>query len=242
MSNWVVHFERVYFLIGGMMRLSILCAFSLLTTACGGNSTGVEPDPSACGFSESNYLPFAVGYQWTYQVTDLVTGARSTKTQSIDSTVSDAMFGEVSIQITNKDTGRTESKIAKVGDALLRFQQQDFDMLGTLERTTTYDPHKIRLDETPARLAMGATYSENYTATVVDSVGSVPTSRVDEWEVLGVDVPCDSPFGQFSCLHLRRLRTAGGVADKGFFFAPGVGKVREVGLNQVEELTGCQTL
>ena len=45
--------------------------------------------------------------------------------------------------------------------------------------------------------------------------------------------------GTFSCLHLRRTRTEGGVAVKEFFFARGIGKIREIGDNVLEELTAC---
>ena len=51
--------------------------------------------------------------------------------------------------------------------------------------------------------------------------------------------PCDSPMGEFSCLRVRRTRITGGMAEKEFHFARGIGKVREVGSNQLEELTAC---
>ena len=59
--------------------------------------------------------------------------------------------------------------------------------------------------------------------------------------VLGVDVECTSPFGTFECLHLKRTRTAGGAAVKEFWYARGVGKVKETGDNQTELLTDCGT-
>jgi hypothetical protein len=205
--------------------------------ACGDDG-GAEP--SLCGF-EDRYLPYQAGYSWNYRVTDLVTGETPSKTQSL-TLETDATFGEVIIQTTSKATGTTVSALKLDQDAVLRLRQEDRNMVGDLERTTLYDPGQIRLDEAADKLVLGAEWDESYSVEVTDAAGGAPvvTSRTDHWKVLGVDEECSSPLGTFSCLHVQRTRTVGGVSDKEFFFAKGIGKVKEANANQLEELISCQ--
>ncbi|MCP4443800.1 MAG: hypothetical protein GY811_00455 [Myxococcales bacterium] len=224
-----------------------LCGGSL--AACGGDDDGdgsdAGPGPDAgaegpCGF-EDRYLPYQEGYQWTYRVTDLGSPATTSKTQAL-ATADDPDLGAVIVQTTTKATGTTVSALKRVADSVVRLRQEDRDELGTLERTTVYDPGQNRLDEVAEHLVLGAEWDDVYTVTVTDETGAPVSSgeRTDHWEVLGVDVECSSPLGDFTCLHLRRQRTAGGVSDKQFFFAKGIGKVKEINANQVEELIGCE--
>ncbi len=228
----------------------ILCSsFTLVACGSGGSDAdgGTEADASdesPCGF-EDRYLPYQPGYKWTYRVTNLGNPEVTTKSQQL-TTETDAELGAVIVQTTSKGTGTTISALKIVGDAVVRLRQIDQDVLGALERTTVYDPGQTRLDEAAARLMVGAAWDDVYTVTVTDELGvPVPGSsgqRTDHWEVLGVDVPCSSPLGEFSCLEVRRQRTVGGVSDKKFFFAKGIGKVKEVNANQVEELVSCEAL
>jgi len=103
-----------------------------------------------------------------------------------------------------------------------------------------YDPPKIRLDGSAERTATGATWSETYTRVVTDAVG-IELSRIDiteECSIVGTGVACTTPWGEQQCLHVRRVRTVGGISDKEYFFARGYGKVLETG-GQTEELLGC---
>ncbi len=230
---------------------SLLLCSSFTFVACGSDSGsdadgGTEADASdqsPCGF-ENRYLPYQPGYKWTYRVTNLANPEVTTKTQEL-TTETDADLGEVIVQTTSKGTGTTVSALKRVDEAIVRLRQEDHDSLGALERTTVYDPGQTRLDEADARFTMGA-WDDVYTVTVTDELGApVPGSsgeRTDHWEILGVGVPCSSPLGEFSCLHIRRQRTVGGVSDKQFFFALGIGKVKEVNANQVEELVSCEVL
>lgn len=183
----------------------------------------------------------APGFGWTYRVTDLGSGVQEGKSQSISAAeVTDDDFPGISFleQVTVKASGETVSLFVRDGAALVRYQQEDIDELGELERTTIYDPPKIRIDE--GRIEPGTTYDESYTATVTDALGEeVVESITESWEVVGVDVPCSSPFGELECLQLRRVRTVGGTSNKDYYFALGVGKVREEGTEQIEELVDC---
>ena len=215
----------------------------------GGPDGGVDPGGDAggdggagvCGFAGDAYLPYAAGNTWTYRLTDLDSGQRATKEQRIDPEIDDPVYGAVLVQVTGKVNGETISLTRREGDRVLRFRQEDHDATGALERTTIYDPPQIRIDETGEHLALGAAWDEAYAETVTDPQGTElsRTDTVDHLEVLGVDDPCDSPMGEFRCLRVRRTRLQGGVAEKEFHFARGIGKIREVGSNQLEELTAC---
>ena len=209
---------------------------------CGGDDgPGAGAD---CGFptGADSYFPFEPGYRWTFRVTDLGSGVQSQKPQAVSPApvTDDEDFPGVSLleQVTDKPNGQTISLLAREGDVLVRYKQEDYDAFGTLERVTVYDPPKIRLDE--GRAAAGTTFEESYTATETDALGVVTTTAITEsWEVIGVDVPCSAPFGELECLQVRRIRTAGGTATKDFYYARGVGKIREEGDQQIEELVDC---
>lgn len=221
---------------------------AVLLAACGGggDDDGSGADGGSgegeCGFAGDSYLPYEVGYSWTYRLTDLGSGERATKEQRIDEEMEHPDFGDVVVQVTGKLSGETVSLARREGDRVVRFQQEDYDSTGALERTTTYDPPQIRIDETAEHLEADAEWDESYTETIVDDLG-VETSvqTTDHWTVLAVDDECESPLGTFTCIRLRKTRTEGGVAEKEFHFARGIGKIREVGANQLEELTACGT-
>jgi hypothetical protein len=223
-------------------RTLILLLSSLPLAACGGDDGDGDNGGGSnfCGFGNDDYLPYQAGFSWTYRVTDLGTGVRTSKEQSIEPEIEHPDFGAVLVQVTSKPNGETVSHLRREGDRVLRFQQEDYDSARTLERTTVYEPPQIRIDESTERIAAGAEWDENYTETITDpGLGLVEIPTTDHWEVLALDAPCESPAGTFECIRLRRTRTAGGVAQKEFHFARGIGKVREVGGNQLEELMAC---
>ena len=241
-----------------------LLAVTLLgAAACGGSggSTGVDggvPDaggdmdapPAMTGDCEAggrsssdHYLPMAVGDEWSYEVVDpFIGGAPESKLQTMAQEFTpEGLDAPVFLQVTQKASGTTENWLRRQDDVVVRLQQQDFDILGNLERTTTYVPTRTRLDETPERLVEGATWSDDWIRVVEDPTG-LETKREtvsDQWSVLGVDVPCETGWGlQLSCLHVSRVRLAGGTSQKEYYFARGYGKVREEG-GVVEILSGC---
>jgi hypothetical protein len=221
--------------------LTILAAGCLLALAgCSGDDDAGDGNAGMCGFETDEYLPYQAGFTWTYQITDLVSGVRENKEQHLEPEMEHAEFGSVMTQVTGKLNGSTVSLVRKENDRVLRFQQEDRDTADAVVRTTTYEPPEIRIDESAERTMAGAEWDESYTETIEDPVaGTTVIPTVDHWVVLGVDEACESPLGTFSCIRLRRTRTMGGIAEKEFHFARGIGKVREIGANQLEELTAC---
>lgn len=206
--------------------------------ACGSSNTQATPDASSspCGF-EDRYLPLEHGNTWTYEVTDLATGSVETKHQEFE-LATDPVFGEIIIQTTNKSDERIVSALKREGDVVLRLREEHFDLQEFLFDTVTYDPGKSRIDETPAHLIVGAEWDEVYTMDTLTGGTDIP--RTDHWEVLGSDVECGTGFGDLRCLHLKKVRLQGGIRTKEFFFARGVGKVKTVAPNEIEELVSCE--
>lgn len=234
------------------LNQSFMIVGLLAAAACGGNGDddanedggpgGADAEPGETCFDSDSYLPQEVGNTWSYKITDLVSGAVATKAQSVEDAITDPTFGPVTVQLTGKLNGSTRSLFKVEGDAILRVQQEDLDATGALEKTTVYDPGQLRIDQSADKLEMGAAWDDVYTNTETPVVGAmVVTEVVDHWEVLGVDVPCEGPIGAYECIRLKKTRTMGGTSVKEFFFARGVGKVRESGDNQLEELEACST-
>jgi hypothetical protein len=213
----------------------VIAGASLALAACGGDDDGGTGDGgtgAACGFAGDGFLPLGVGYRWEFRVTDLGSGAVEIKRQSMSST-----DGVTFKQVTDKTNGSTESNVKLDGDRVVRLDQTDLDAASVVERTTVYAPYQIRIDE--GALLRDGTLTETYTETVTDSTGTLPpVTTTESWTVVDDAESCETPFGTASCLHVRRTRTAGGVADKEFWFARGIGKVREEG-GQLEVLTAC---
>jgi hypothetical protein len=221
-----------------MTRTAI--ALCLLVPACAADDGGGVTDPDPCGFASDLYLPYEVGMMWSYRVTDLSSGERKDKDQRLDDEIDDPVHGPVIVQITGKLAGSTRSLLRVAGDRVERLVQEDRDTSDAVERTTTYDPPQIRIDESADRVVAGARWEESYVETVEQpGTPTLMIANTDAWEAVAVDVACEAPLGGFECLHLRRTRTEGGIAIKDFYFARGIGKVREVGDNQSEELSAC---
>lgn len=221
-----------------MTRIAI--ALCLFLPACADDDGGGVTDPDPCGFASDRYLPYEVGMTWSYQVTDLGSGERKDKEQRLDEEIDDPVHGPAIVQITGKLAGSTRSLLRVAGDRVERLVQEDRDTSDAVERTTTYDPPQIRIDESAGRVVAGARWEESYVETVEEpGAPTVEIANTDAWEVVAVDVACEAPIGRFECLHVRRTRTEGGIAIKDFYFARGIGKVREVGDNQSEELSAC---
>jgi hypothetical protein len=225
-----------------------IIALAALAVGCGGNGNNVDgadaaPNVDCVPSASERYLPFTVGNLWQFRVTD-PTGVKPPTNKRQEFSQEFVPEGEtepVMLQVTTKANGRTESRLRLQGENVVRLQQQDFDVTDLLKRTTVYDPYNTRLDESAEHTVAGATWQVFYADIEYDPQG-LELSRVDvidEWTVMGVDVPCSTPWGTLQCLHVHRERLEGGVTVKDYYFARGYGKIREEGGGQTEELIGC---
>lgn len=208
----------------------------------GGGGGGGGADGSGGG-SGGALLPLAVGNSWTFQVTDSGTGAQGQKTQTVEAfeDVGGSLAGTMAYRLhTVKPGGAyTLSWQDDTGSTVIRLRDQEFAAGGAQKNETVFDPDKLRVDESPAHTASGAQFSLTYTEHTTDlTAGGAQTdvSKTEDWAVVAVDESLTTPAGTFSCLHLHRTDSATG-SDKEYWFAAGVGKVKEGGLGQTEILT-----
>ena len=246
----------------GRALLAVLlpCAALTPSAGCGGDGASGNPDANGDGAAgepdahngdceaggragNDRYLPYDVGNVWRYRVTKVATGEVTTKRQELTETMTPEGETEpVIVQLTTKPNGTAETWNRKGGDVVYRIKQIDRDGTGAIERQNAYTPDRLRLDESAARITDGATWTEEFDSIEYDAVG-VETGRVavtETWTIAGVDEACESPLGTFRCLHVQRTASDadGGSVMKDYWFARGLGKVREEG-DAREELIGC---
>lgn len=224
------------------MRRASWIAIIVLTASCGGDSSDQDaddltPDAGACTRPASErYLPLAVGASWTYDVSEPgVPAAAKTNTVEALEDVGDQKAGVQAFRVrTEKLSGYTLSWQEDRCTSVVRHREKSFDDDDALVSDQIYVPSKLRIDETAAHLAVGAQWTESYTEVENDPISGTDTTSKDEvWQVVATDVAVTVPAGTFSTIQLNK--TTSGDADKTFWFALGVGKIKEQG-EQLEEL------
>jgi hypothetical protein len=121
--------------------------------------------------------------------------------------------------------------------AVHRHHEKAYNLSDLLRDEEWYQPHKLRLDEAPEHLVLDAQWQEAYDEAHLDALGNETTdTRTIDWTVEAIDESVTVPAGTFTCIRVRHTGTIVGQSDKQFWFALGVGKVRELG-GQLEELT-----
>lgn len=224
--------------------LASLLAFSLLAAACGNEEPGGGPDTPAetpTPGETARLLPLAVGAAWTYRITDGTTGEVTEKTTAVEAR--EAVGGEkADVEAfrvrTEKAEGWTISWQQDLGSAIVRHREMAYREDTTLKEEEYFLPSKLRIDETPSRLAAGASWEERYTEKRIDGDdGTVTTEdKVETWTVEAVDEEITVPAGTFTTVRVKREGSSSdGATIKTWWFAPGVGKVKEIG-GQTEEL------
>jgi hypothetical protein len=225
-----------------------------LLVGCGsGDLGGADAGPADAGVDSStpakDYFPLVTGASWTYRVTDpLNPGAPAeTKTQTVEAfeDVEEEKAGVMAYRlVTRKPGDETRSWQIKVDGVLVRHAERAFDVVGstfTPKNTSFFYPYKVRIDGNAEHTAMGATYDTTHNEKIFDSnsPGGKTISKTERWTVEATAEEVTVPAGTFTAIRLRRvvLVGAGGDegADKTFWFAEGVGKVKETG-GQTEEL------
>lgn len=226
-------------------RLSALAlALPLATAACGTEQVEATLDAGTTGCATpatARLLPLAVGTSWTYAVSDGAGGTPVLKVSTVEAfeEVGERKAGVLAFRVrTEKTDGATVSWQADACTSVRRHREQSLDTAGTLLSDQVYVPDKLRVDETAEHLVTGAQWVAAYVELEVDPVtGAVTTKdKSDLWTVEAAAEEVTVPAGTFTAARLFRVGQEAGQAEKRYWFAPGVGKVKEVG-NQTEELS-----
>lgn len=210
-----------------------------LITGCGGGGQSTdtqddttdsqEPDDDAPVDEESSHYPLLAGATWEYQVVD-ANGTQLRK-EIVEATRDpDAKKGLIQIILTDNedDQGeRTKSKIRRIGQGAFRVHKEIL-VSGEVTETVEYDPGFVRFDEAWTKLAQGESSDYSYTRSSTLEQGK-EEQRGHRYTLKGKKVKVKVPAGVFTCVHISRERLTGASAGEivEYWFAPGVGKVRE---------------
>ena len=231
-------------------------------TACGSGAKTPDAGASATG----SYYPLAVGDSWTYQET----ATDGTISAEVVSVVAEEMVGgdgpnaaQMAFRVVtgnkvNDPNGDIdwEAEIQTPDQRIVRYREESVGETKGNEKNETYwDPPRLRLDEAADRVVAGASWEEDpYTEhdTDVDTNDGgmfIPdggiTSSVehDIWSVVGVDEAVTVPAGTFKTLHLKRINKDSTDGVKEFWFARGIGRVKETGNGKpTHELTSSHVV
>jgi hypothetical protein len=215
-----------------------LCALLLTALSACGSETAADDDDTG-GDGTGRYLPLAVGASWTWRVTSS-SGTTYDKVSTVEAfeDVGGAKAGVMAYRVrTQGDDGETVSWQEDTGTAVIRHREQSFTTAAALQSDQVFMPYKLRIDEATDRTSDGASFGETYTEVETDPLtGATKTqTKADTWTVEAVNESVTVPAGTFSCIRLHRVGTEAGSADKRYWFARGVGKIKESG-GQTEEL------
>ncbi len=201
--------------------------------ACGAKPTG-GPDGGQ-GLAD-RYLPLPVGAVLRYRITDPDTGQMTVKSTTVEA--EEDLSGTLAVRVrTENGDGVTVSWQGFANEQAIRYREEELDAAGVKTVSTTFQPFKVRVDESAAHVQLGATWSETYTEVAVTAATgqSKSSAKAATWTVEATDESVTTPAGTFSCLRVRR-RSGSSTSDKVYWFAKGVGKVKESG-GQLEELS-----
>lgn len=199
----------------------------LLSVAACGSEPPVVPEPTS-----DELIPLAVGNRWTFRITDSA-GIVSEKTQEVLEATMAPDGRPAFVMLTRRALDKGTRSVQLVDEGrLLRASEQTLQGDAVIN-DYIFEPYGLRIDSSVVTL--GATYTDQHDKHQVDGVGTIlqTESKAHTFRVEAVDEVVQVPAGDFTCIRVSRQRE--GSADKIYWYAPGVGKVREIG-GQTEEL------
>ena len=186
------------------------------------------------------YIPLAVGAGWTWNGVDTLTGLSGITDSRVEAleSMTGAKAGISAYRIRSVTlSGSTVNWQQDTGTSIVRHREEFFDLTGTLKSDHLFTPDKLRLDEDPSHIVLGASWTETYTDAVTAPLAQAGTTATVTWTVEAVDEMVSVPAGTFPCLRVHSIDSSLGGYDSTFWFARNVGKVKESG-TEVRELLG----
>lgn len=180
-------------------------------------------------------LPLVVGATWTYSISEPDVPARE-KTATIEALedTGGRKAGTIAYrQRTEKLDGVTISWNEDRCTSVVRHRERNYDLADVEQSDQYYTPSKLRVDETRAT---GAQWTTSYTELEVNPATqmTVVITKDEAWSLVSANETVTVPAGTFTTVHFHKLTS--GSAEKDYWWAAGVGKVKETG-EQTEELT-----
>jgi hypothetical protein len=218
--------------------------------ACGGGGADDDDDaapdggnPVECDVADApdlsaRYYPWKVGTVWTNLLTNPTTGATEVNDTVVEAweAVPYGHPGVCAFRVSGEKLfGNTISWNGYDGDIGVRYAQEDYDMAGAQQSEQHQNPYRLKMDETPAHMTDAATYTEHFDETTTDVGGTMTRAKSEVWTVISMAESVTVPAGTWDAVHLQRVNPDNGK-QKDFWFVEGIGKVKEVGGEQNQDL------
>lgn len=222
--------------------MACVALLALAVPGCGGESSSTDPDGGSIPQTTGPYLPWQEGNRWTYQITD--NGKVSSKVVTVGAAEPVGGTGPNAAVMANKvvtvtlPDAQSLTWQAPVGTLMVRYREQSLVVdTGAVGEETHWMPHRVYLDQSAAHVKRGAAWVVSHEEIRVKTdKPPVTTTEQETWTVIADDDPVTVPAGAFRALVVQK--TGGGNA-KTYWFARGIGKVKELG-GQLEELVSYQ--
>lgn len=182
-------------------------------------------------------IPWAVGNSWTYRVTK--NGVTTIKVTTVGPEEPVGGTGPNKDKLANKVTTKkgaedeTVSWQTVIGNLHVRYRELGYGATSKeVKLEEHWDPYKVRVDNSPERRKLSASWLDVYQETKAPMGLPVTTTESrDTWFIDGVDQTVTVPAGTFKAIVIQKT----GTGSKTYWYVPGVGKVKETG-GQTEEL------
>lgn len=188
---------------------------------------------------EESYEPWTVGAVWSYKLTDpkntsnTASGKKTTIMPMEDVGGVNAGKQAFLVHIEKLD-GSKDVWETYWGDLDIRYKTKFYDASHNLTSTDEDQPYRLKLDETVAHTAPGARFTESFTeTTTLPGQPPSPKQKTYTWTVISATEQVTVPAGTYTCLHVQR---DDGTGPQDYWYAKGVGKIKETGGSQIEAL------
>jgi hypothetical protein len=178
---------------------------------------------------EGSLYPLVDGAEWSYVVKSTSGQILGMDNTSLSETTWDGMPAFALTDEPNVNGNWSVSTLVRDGDAVFRVHREEMNETTGTTAILDYTPGFMRASD--AWDTVGFMEEILYDRTEYDANGQNPMveARGHTFEVLALDEEVTVPAGTFNCVKIERVRTIG--AESGalavFWYAPGVGKVRE---------------
>jgi hypothetical protein len=225
-----------------LSRSRFACSSLLATTLLAAGLVACDqkaPPPSS---AQAPYDPLVDGSWWDYQHDDW--------TEHVALTSTTLESGESAFVLTDspnpKDGIRSDATLVARGGRVLRVYKEEY-LIGandeaTLKDSVSYGVGFTRFDEGWADKPVGFRETPEYERVETPAGGAAKAAqgRRHTFEILSLSAQVTTPLGTFDCIQIRRTKDwqaeeegldASDAQPKVFWFARGVGKVRELNLD-----------
>jgi len=190
--------------------------------------------------TSGDYQPLVLNATWSYHVNDK--GPQYDKTVVVEALedVGGPKAGTMAYRF--HETIPSEYQMTwyqAEGEVVVRYHEQSFDPNATTPKSDEWcDPYRLRIDESAAHTAAGASWDWMYMDTKTSRTKPTSMASITEsWTVDAVDEAVTVPAGTFAALRLTHVDPSDG-STKTYWFVRGIGKVREqTNAGHIEELT-----